>query len=492
LVDLPNHIARHYIALNLQNNTDLSNFYSYRFTWFGNSTADILNAVIGKYFSPYTFVRITIGFYMVNFVFSVCVLYRTIKGHWGLWPLSSALLVFNGNFLWGFENYLVGVPFVLYGIAAVVYSQRQPFLYRFMIISSFAILLFIFHMMLGLLFGIAVLGYEFQRTFECPSGARLHYFLRSLTLAPTFLICIIIYILSPSNTVNIDGSYTSFGTFSQRLDGLTSISAFRYYLLFTVQNIWGLAIFIACIIAVILLLHRKGPRLEVAHPLKWLLMALVFTSLLMPVWISGVAFVHFRTPFLLAAVFIASVNFTGFSKRQLMLVGIILAVIFTGRVYQFNTTAKQYSTEIVALNKLFEKLPTGAKLMPIFGDKNYKRYRYHATAYAVTERQALIPTLFWGMQGLRINPKWDSLVSPLPAVYVRYLTFNKTDDKYVFHRPGSYIYVNRPTYYYDDWDKKFDYVLLINETDIPLEKRLPLEKIGSSGPFTLYKNLKLK
>ncbi len=492
LIDIPNHIARHYIALNLQNNADLSNYYSYIFTWFGNSTADILNAVIGKYVSPYAFVRITMGFYMVNFVFSVCVLHRAIKGHWGIWPLSSALLVFNGNFFWGFENYLVGAPFVLYGIAAVVYSHQRPFLCRFLIISAFAILLFGLHILLGLIFGIAVLGYELQRTFERPGGARLRYFLRSLTLAVPFLISIIIYISSSSNTVNIDGSYTSFGTIFQRLDGLTSISALRYSLLFTGQNIWGTAIFMTCFFAISLLFRRRGPRLQVESQFKGLLIALLFMSLLMPVWISGVAFVHYRTPFLLAAVFIASVKFSGFSKRQLMAVSIGLAVIISGRVYQFNTSAKHYSSEVTTLNRLLEKLPVGAKLMPVFGDKNYKRYRYHATAFAVVERQALIPTLFWGMQGLTVNPDWNGYASPLPAVYVRYLTFDKTEGKYVFRRPDSYVYINSPTYYYTDWDKKFTYVLLINETDTPIEKRLPLLKIGSSGAFTLYKNTNLE
>ena len=492
LIDISNHIARHYIASSISDDINLNNFYSYTFTGFGNSTSDLIRSIIGKYISSYDLVRITLGFYMVNFVFSVCVLYRAIKGHWGLWPLSSALLVFNGNFLWGFENYLIGAPFFLYAIAALIYSDRYAFMRRFMIISAFTVLLSIFHILLGLVFGVAILGYELQRTFAQPLGARLRYFLRSLSLGLPFILCIGFYISSPSSTDNIDGSYTSFGSIHHRLDGLTSISSMRYHHLFTDQTIWETAIFLTFMFALVMLLLRTGPRLVIEERVQGILKALLLTSILMPAWVDGVAFVQFRTPFLLAAVFIASVKFIDFPKQILAVIYIAIAIIFGGRLYTFQIAAHQHSTDITALNQLLKKLPVGAKLMPLFGEKNSNKIRYHNAAFAVVERQVLIPTLFQGMHGLKVNASWKDFAAPVPAIKTSFLTFDKSRNKYVFHKSTPYLFIDEPTYYYDTWEEKFTHILLINETDIPLEARLPLAKIGSSGAFTLYENTELK
>lgn len=492
LVDISNHIARHYIASTISNDAHLSDFYSYTFTGFGNSTSDIIRESIGKHVSPYNLVRMTMGFYMVNFVFSVCVLHRVINGHWGLWPLCSILLVFNGNFLWGFENYLIGAPFVLYAIAAMIFSERYTFTRRFLIISSFVILLCIFHILLGLVFGVAVLGYELQRTFEQPTGARLRYFVRDLSLGLPFIIGISLYILSPSNIENIDGSYTSFGTIYHRLDGLASISALRNHLLFTTETAWETVIFLIFMFALLLLLQRKGPRLRLKTRLKWMLIALLLTSILMPAWIEGVAFVHFRTPFLLAAIFIASVKFIDFPKHLFAAVCILITMTVCGRIYTFQVAAHQHSADIAGLHQLLKKLPVGAKLMPLFGEKNLKLAHIHSVAFAVVERQALIPTLFQGMHGLKVKKAWAAYATPVPAIRTNYLIFDKLQNKYIFRSPIPYLNINSSTFYYDNWEEKFTHILLINETDLPLEARLPLAKIGSSGAFTLYKNIAIK
>jgi hypothetical protein len=142
---------------------------------------------------------------------------------------------------------------------------------------------------------------------------------------------------------------------------------------------------------------------------------------------------------------------------------------------------------------LLEKLPAGAKLMPIIGEKNSKRRRYHSAAFAVVERQALIPTLFQGMHGLTVNASWENYATTtVPAVHMLYLTFDEAQNKYIFRRSTPYSYTNNSTLYYNNWEEKFTHVLLINETDIPIETRLPLAKIDSTGVFTLYENLKLK
>lgn len=492
LIDISNHIARHYIATSIADDSNLSNFYSYTFTGFGNSTSDLIRVVIGKYISSYDLARITMGFYMVNFVFSVCVLHRTIKGYWGLWPLSSILLVFNGNFLWGFENYLIGAPFILYAIAALIYSDGYGFARRFIIIFAFTALLFIFHILLGLVFGVAVLGYELQKVFAQPFGARLRYFLRSLSLGLPFILCIGLYISRPSHTDNIDGSYTSFGSIYHRLDGLSSISSIRYHLLFTDQTIWETAIFLTFMFALILLLRRKGPRLAIEEPAQGILKALFLASILIPAWVDGVAFVHFRTPFLLAAIFIASVKFINFSKHILAVIAVAITIIAGGRLYTFQNAAYQHSADITALNTLLKELPTGAKLMPLFGEKKSNKIRYNNAAFAVVERQALIPTLFQGMHGLKVNTVWKNFAAPVPAIKTSFLTFDEKQNKYVFRNPTPYSFIDEPTYYYDTWEEKFTHILLINETDIPLTERLPLAQIGNSGAFTLYENTTLK
>lgn len=490
MVDISNHAARHYIAANLEHDVNLQNYYSYTFSWFGNSSSDIIRVLLGDHISAYNLVRLSTAFYMANFVFSTCVLYRVINGSWCLWPLASILVVFNGNFQWGFENYLVGSPFLVYAIAALVASENRPFLQRFLIVSFFTFVLFMCHTLIGLIFGAAVFGFEAQKTIEQQKEARLAYFKRNLLLAAPFILSITVFVQSSGHSENLDGSYTEFGNIFSRIDIFFSLSTERFYRILIGQNrVWKAAILVICILIFFLFSKKSGSRIKITSRLKGLVGVLLLVSLLTPSWLEGVAFVHYRTPFLLVTIFIGSTYLVDFKPSVLIAFTATIVVIAGGRIQGFHHVAKQHSEEVVELISLLEKMPIGSKLMPIYGKNERELWRYHSAAFAVTERQALIPTLFQGMHGLTINAGWKDYTTPtVPPVRPEYLTYDIHAKKYVFRKKKPYKYLMNDSLYYDNWEDKFTHILLINKTDIPLEEHLPISKLGSTDVYTLFRN----
>lgn len=496
LTDLYNHAARHYIASVGDADPFISSYYEYHFRWFGNSGSDAFREMLGNRLSPYVLVRVTIGIYMLNLVLSVCVLSRVIHGRWSLWPLTSALLVFNGNFQWGFENFLFGAPFVIYALAAMIASDGKSFRRRFAVVSVLAGTLCIIHILLCAIFAFVVLGYELQKVFAAPRGLRLAYFARHVTLAIPFILSVAVFILAQSAAEQQDGSYSAFGSFVPRMEVFTSISAHSFYSMFLNSAGWerGIAIFFALI--VLFSARDKGLRLIIDRRLQGVLTSLLALSLFAPSWIDGVAFIHYRTPFILACVFLAATSVAGASRRPLpaLVLTAVIATLLIGRVSNFNADAKAYSRSANDLVELLHDVPRGARLMPVTsywtGD-DYWRF-YHIAGIAVIERQALVPILFQGIQGLSNKPEWDGYSTPIAGpIQVEHIWYDLDMRKYIFRELNEFRYENNTELYHENWDSKFTHILALNEKSTPYLDSLPLRKVRTVGYFTLYENPEL-
>lgn len=504
LTDLYNHAARHYVASVGNSDPFISEYYDYNFRWFGNSGSDAFREMLGNRLSPYVLVRVTIGFYMVNLVLSVCVLSRLIHGRWRLWPLASALLVFNGNFQWGFENFLFGAPFVIYSVAVMIASEGKSLLLRFVIISALAGALCIIHIILCAIFAFVVLGYELQNVFALPRGRRLSYFARHATLSIPFILSLAAFLAAQSAAEQLDGSYSSFGRFIVRMEVFTSISARSFVDIFLNSESWerGIGVFFALI--VMLPARKTGLRLKIDSRLKGVLISLLLLSLFAPSWIDGVAFIHFRTPFILASIFVAATSFEGLSRhsRSAVFIALVIGAIFLGRVYSFNEDAKNYSKSTNELIELLQDMPKGSRLMPVTsyaagnyleGD-NYWRF-YHIACIAVIERQALVPILFQGIQGLSNAKNWDGYSTPIAGpIQVEHMSYGLDEKRYIFEELDEFRYENTIELYYENYESKFTHILALNdEAASYLESvpHLPLRKVKTIGDFTLYENPRL-
>lgn len=164
LVDLPNHIARHFIAANPH--SALSQYFDYQIDLTPNSAVDLLWSATEHPFGAVRFSQLVFTIYAANLVTSAMVLARTIHGRWSIWPLASGLLVYNAPFFWGFQNFLFTIPFAIYGLALWLQLERCTNRLRVTVFIPICVILFWMHLFAFVLLAVAALGRELQRVYE--------------------------------------------------------------------------------------------------------------------------------------------------------------------------------------------------------------------------------------------------------------------------------------------------------------------------------------
>jgi hypothetical protein len=123
LVDLPVHIARHYIVA-AGPDAAVAEFWSYAWKVTANSAVDLLLYVTGYAGDPFVGARVVHVIYVANFLAAAMVFHKAVWGRWSVWPLLCALIVYNGPLRWGFENYIFTLPFALHGAALWLVAER--------------------------------------------------------------------------------------------------------------------------------------------------------------------------------------------------------------------------------------------------------------------------------------------------------------------------------------------------------------------------------
>ncbi|NNL18076.1 MAG: hypothetical protein HKP37_04970, partial [Boseongicola sp.] len=92
LVDLPNHIARHYIST--APSEPLSTYYTYDLKLVPNAAADLAWIAFGGDMDPTRFSQLTMAFYCASFIGATMLLSRQVHGRWSPWPAAAGLLVY--------------------------------------------------------------------------------------------------------------------------------------------------------------------------------------------------------------------------------------------------------------------------------------------------------------------------------------------------------------------------------------------------------------
>ncbi|WP_319405995.1 hypothetical protein [uncultured Desulfosarcina sp.] len=164
LLDYPWHLARIYILDNWQQLPLLQRWYDIRSFILPNIGMDLVTLSLSKIFSVELAGRIFIFIVFALMVSGSMCIYRAVYCHYSLWPLVSALFLFNSIFIFGFLNYLLGIGLFLWAIGIwVLIRNSNPFL-RFFTGTVLTTVLFFCHIAALGLFAVTIAGYEWQRS----------------------------------------------------------------------------------------------------------------------------------------------------------------------------------------------------------------------------------------------------------------------------------------------------------------------------------------
>jgi hypothetical protein len=478
LEDLPNHIARRFVAANLDG--PLSEYFTYSVSLTTNVAVDMLWLALGQLATDAaTFSRAVIAMGMVGFVASVAVLYRVLHKSWSVWSLASALLVHNAALLWGFENFYLFSMFVILGFAAWVGYRGRPILHAGSALL-FSVVLYVGHVLDLLAFACIVTSYELSRF-------RRSGWLRPASMSwPALLIVgsVVLAALAfsaPGSSTDGYGAVTTFGHPMTRLSALLSPfgrSPAGDELIWLLRG--GVLILAMASIAV-LLKGRFGFRLKLARDLALPLSLFGLLTLMMPSTLAGVAFVHIRFPALWLALAIGATKLECNNRNAARALSVLLVVVVTARTYVFDRAAHAYSADIADLKAVAADLPAGSRVIPVRGDRFVlTTFDWHTAAYLVPFAQAFVPTLFVrGSHPLHVTEKWKHLSAPQPSSSPARAARLAFDGKWP---ENSGVWWN----YLEFWDTGFSYILLSGEWPEGV-RPLSAETVKAQGAFTLLR-----
>lgn len=478
LVDLPNHIARHFIAANPQ--AALNQYFDYQLDLTPNSAVDLLWKFTGHPFDAVRFSHFVFLIYAANLIASAMVLARVVNGHWSIWPATSGLLVYNAPFFWGFQNYLFTVPFAIYGLALWLQTERHSNLLRIAVFIPICVILFWMHLFAFVLLAVAVLGRELQRVFEAGNAWR-KTFLTNIALAVPFMIpmALLAYVMvsAPPNPAALP---SIFGTFADRLDALVSPLGESFW-----TNAATLTPVGALVYGLLLLLFYFGkrsavPHLQTAHQMKGPLFAVLLLCLFIPTSINGVALVNIRFPFVLVIMIIAASRWQGLLGKTTRIITIAIVAALGLRAGEFYLNAADYSRDITTLKRVLTVAPKGSRILPIRSKGNELDSRFwHVQAYAVPMAESFVPTLFQGVHSLQLKPEWSASSHPAGMA---------VDQRRILDSTGAVVdqKLAGDEQFWDNWPGKFTHLLLIDPMPDDWPDTEILRQIKQDGRFTLF------
>jgi hypothetical protein len=477
LEDLPNHIARRYLAVTSGGALDA--YYTYHSGLATNSAVDMAWLALGRFATDaIAFSRWAVGFGMVGFVFSVAVLHRVLHGHWSAWPLASALLVYNASLLWGFENFFVTVPLAFLAIALWIVGRDRSVALRLGTTLAVAALLYLCHVLVFLAYAIIVFSYEAaaiwrEDRFDLRAA-------RWTGLIVIGAICLAHLVLMASGPEAGYGASTSFGRTDDRVEALLSPFGRRMggdMLLTLVRQ----SPFIYAVAALVVIAGRKGGlSLAIAPGFRLPLIVFGIATLLMPEELSGVHLAQIRFPAILLGLLLAGTDLRVPSRNVQTVLAVALIATVASRAYIFDRAAQDYSAQVNDLRVLSESVPSGARVLPVRGASEARTtMHWHTAAYLVPFANAFLPTLFVrGSHSLGIAAEWMHLSAPQPVIAPAAILAPDYDGRFG-NDTGAWDYL-------EDWEADFTHVLAIGPLPAELVTSLPIERLALEGEFTLY------
>ncbi|WP_159086939.1 hypothetical protein [Loktanella sp. Alg231-35] len=472
LVDLPNHIARQYIAANP--GTALDAYYGYTFAMKGNSAGDLLWLAVGQHITDvYTFSKLLMALYAANLLLSAVVLARVLHGRWLIWPLATLLLVFNGPFFWGFQNFVITVPLALYALAAWIhYEGTRPWL-RAILFIPVVIVIFELHILGFIVLLVSAFGREVHRLFEAGRRWRQQLLQHCISALPFLFPIGLIVWRTFTAAPNDYGDITRYGSLRARIDILRSPFDVVSNDGSAVLELFGTMSLIVLVFAFLTLRKKSGLRLVLAPRALGPILALAVLSVAVPSVLDGVAYVQIRFPFVMAAVAIAGTSWHGVDRRQALWVFLVFAVIAVGRSVSVEQLAARHSADMQDLSLVLADVPEGARLFPVRMSSD--RIDWHLQAYAVPQANAFVPTLFRGAHALQIEEAWHHIAAAQGKSLPAFMVFDESNET-----------LGAVSGFWDNWENDFTHVLALGNLDEEMVASSDLLLLGRQGRYEMY------
>jgi hypothetical protein len=462
LADFPNHLARAHILRTIQTSRDLQAAFEVDWSLTPYLAFDAIVPQIARVLPIYEAGRLFVAVCVLSPVIGAVTLHYAAYRRFGLEPAIAFLFCYNLPLSWGFLNFLFMSNLALMLFGGWIAASGWPRWRRAALFTPLVLLIYFGHAFAFAIFCMAVGGFELSRTwrggFASLRAVAMDWLSAAAPAVPAALL-----LLRFDPTQGFAGPLqTQFGEISDKLSVAVSPLIFSY-------SDFGAArplLLLDLLGVVLLILCRR--RLSVS-PLLWPSAALMaLGAVLAPDLLIGVWGTHFRLP-LICAILLAG----GLSLRVDARGGAILLLLLAGLVAAHSAmaaaTLRLVDRQIADVRRVLEQLPRGARLLTVdvrdaraakrVGDA---RWTSQIEMFAVIDRDAFVPRLFGGITPVEVRPELLMSSTPIgPPLRMKNLLEGLSNrDESTGQQSDGGGFGGRV--YWNDWPKKFDYLLVVH------------------------------
>lgn len=482
LVDYPNHLARVHVRTE-----DASQVYEAVWALLPNLAMDLVHPVLNLLASPYVAGQVFILFCVLLPFLGTAALYRVLNGRVGVWPLASALLVYNHALAWGFLNWVFTSGLALIALAGWLAAERWRWPWRVAVFSLVATVLFFGHLAALGFYGLCVVAHRAWQAHK-GLGQRLDW---AAALAQFAIPALLWLIWRSGDAATLAG--TDYGTWAHRIRAALSPTLF-YGGPFDIASLLLLAL--AIVGGLLAGALRLNPTLH------WPLAAVTVVALLLPHNFRGLEGVDFRLPAVVLCLLVAGLRPTGKAPQFLRVMAVALIAVGIGRIADIAQDWRAMDRDYEAFRRAAETLEPGSRLLVAMrqeglghkdaGGRAFAPAYWHMDALAVIDRDIFTPVMMTevGVHTLRPRSSYAALSAPRAGPICRRDVIAGADPS----RPRAEIlaascqsHLPKAGDYWVGWPAQFDALLWIHfgEGDNPLPKHL--EAITDEAVFSLYR-----
>jgi hypothetical protein len=503
LSDLINHMARIYIIADAGKDPVLAAMYHPVWHVMPNLAIDLIGPTLVRLTSVSTAARILLALAILLCLYGTIVFHRATFEVRSYWPFAVGLVLYNGEFLLGFMNFVIGSGLALLAAAATISQGGFYRRVRVPLSCIAAPIIFFCHGWALILYFILIGVDELCRLIRAGDG-RLATLGQSAVrvVLPAIIPVLLVFFAAPhANFLTPRPNAEStilWGSMAERAS-MAASPFINYSPMFDLTSLFIVVGLFAFLIFRGALLIPLSTRLTIS------LLGVLFLAC--PFGISGATFL---ATFLNArfALFIALMVFAGIcprgpnSNRWVLLAG-CLALLLVVRIVVVEEVWRSSRQDIADLRTLGAFLPRGSRVLAtrVNPDEDCARYFHDQPAGRqllgllpntwflpslwVIERQVFFPLLFTNpaLQPLEVTDADRGLSMPIGI----------PPDYRALFDPGLAAQEVKDSPYLAHWEQNFDYVVILNAgraNYISGLDTLPLGLVGKTDIAALYRILR--
>ncbi len=491
LVDYPDHLARMWILAQRGNIPALAANYQIHWRILPDLAMDLIVPPISRVVSIEAAGRVFIALTVLTLIGGTASLHRVLYGRWAVWPLWSALFVYNAVLFWGFLSCLFGIGASLFALSGWIATRGWRPAPRILVFSAVASLLFLFHLFAFGFYGLTVALYELDslvRERRIPVSGTLSLIAAGAQFVPGLVLWFV-------SLKHGGPTVTLYGSLGDKLHALIAPFTFGY-----VPTPFDLIVGLLAFAFLVWAIRTRSLNLapEFRRPLA--IMAVV--AIAMPNTLSGSWAADLRLPVALTFLLIASSQVRIASRRTTATFAAIAFCVLGLRIWAVSQSWRDYDRQFAEFRAASRVIAPGSRLMivegaipegaarlpgvPRFFAVRHREAYWHMPELAIIDRSIFVPDVFTGWSTIDVTPRNRDVAEPigLPATPEE-LRRGADPTKRQSLDARRNIFGERP--YWWDWPDQFDYLLWIDFGSPPKDVPSHLHLLVAGSFFEIFR-----